>query len=35
MTLVYDDEVTTRDAAMTGIPQREYDTLKAALLEKL
>ncbi len=31
----YDDEVTTREDAMTGIPQREYDALKAALLETL
>ena len=31
----YDDEAATREDAMTGIPQREYDTLKAALLEKL
>ncbi len=31
----YDDAPTTRDAAMTGIPQREYDALKAALLAKL
>ncbi len=31
----YDDEPTTRDAAMTGIPQREYDTFKAALLSRL
>lgn len=31
----YDDEVATREDAMTGIPQREYDTLKAALLSRL
>lgn len=31
----YDDEPTTCDAAMTGIPQREYDTLRAALLSNL
>ncbi|MFQ6548395.1 hypothetical protein AADZ90_010575 [Aestuariibius sp. 2305UL40-4] len=31
----YDDELTTRDAAMTGIPQREYDTLRRNLLAHL
>ena len=31
----YDDDPTTRDTAMTGIPQQEYDILKAALLSKL
>ena len=31
----YDDEVTTREAAMTGIPDREYDTLRAALVAGL
>jgi len=28
----YDDELTSRDNAMQGIPEREYQTLKAALL---
>lgn len=31
----YDDDTTTRDAAMEGIPHREYDALKAALLVEL
>lgn len=31
----YDDAPTDRAAAMAGIPQREYDTLKAALLAQL
>lgn len=31
----YDDDVSTRDAAMDGIPQREYDALKAALIRQL
>lgn len=31
----YDDEVTDRKAAMEGIPQREYDALKKALLVEL
>ncbi|MCV0424147.1 MAG: hypothetical protein K5905_01610 [Roseibium sp.] len=31
----YDDELTNCDAAMEGIPQREYDTLKRALLDRL
>lgn len=31
----YEDELSDRDAAMEGIPQREYDALKGALLEKL
>lgn len=31
----YDDEVSSRDAAMKGIPQVEYDTLKRALLARL
>ena len=31
----YDDETSNRDAAMEGIPQREYDALKEALLEKI
>lgn len=31
----YDDAVSDRDAAMEGIPQREYDALKAALLARL
>ena len=31
----YDDEATTRDAAMIGIPQREYDTLRTALASHL
>lgn len=31
----YDDQVSTRDAAMAGIPQQEYDALRAALMEKL
>lgn len=31
----YDDELSSRDTAMDGIPQREYDALKEALLEKL
>ncbi|MEO0625004.1 MAG: hypothetical protein AAF183_22840 [Pseudomonadota bacterium] len=32
---IYDDALTTRDAAMEGIPQREYDALRAALLAEL
>lgn len=28
----YDDEVSSKDEAMNGIPRREYDTLKNALL---
>lgn len=28
----YDDELTSRDAAMQGIPEREYQTLTTALL---
>jgi len=31
----YDDQLATRDAAMVGIPQREYDTLKTSLVELL
>lgn len=31
----YDDEASSRDAAMQGIPQREYDALKAALIGRL
>ena len=31
----YEDELTTRDAAMEGIPQREYDTLRLELLKRL
>ncbi len=31
----YDDEPTTRAAAMTGIPNGEYDALKSALLSEL
>ncbi|MEM7057707.1 MAG: hypothetical protein AAF557_08970 [Pseudomonadota bacterium] len=31
----YEDVETTRDAAMEGIPQREYDALKTALLPLL
>lgn len=31
----YDDELSNRDTAMEGIPQREYDALKEALIEKL
>ena len=31
----YEDLPTTIQAAMKGIPQREFDTLKTALLEKL
>ncbi|MBY5933296.1 hypothetical protein KUV51_09830 [Tateyamaria omphalii] len=31
----YEDELSDRDAAMDGIPQREYDALKAALLDQL
>ena len=31
----YDDEVTDRRAAMEGIPQQEYDTLREALLAQL
>ena len=31
----YDDEATTRDAAMTGIPEREYEALRSALLSAL
>ena len=31
----YADEVTSRDAALRTIPQREYDTLRAALLAAL
>lgn len=32
---VYEDELTSRDAAMQGIPEREYQTLEAALLHQL
>jgi hypothetical protein len=32
---VYQDDVSTKEAAMEGIPQREYDTLRAALLRIL
>ena len=31
----YADELSSRDAAMVGIPQREYDTLRAELLKRL
>lgn len=31
----YDDEQATRSDAMTGIPEREYDALKAGLLAEL
>ncbi|MEM9147982.1 MAG: hypothetical protein AAGC57_17545 [Pseudomonadota bacterium] len=31
----YDDALTTRDAAMEGIPEREYQALRAALLAHL
>ncbi|QBF31668.1 hypothetical protein [Thalassococcus sp. S3] len=31
----YQDEVTTHAAAMSGIPQREYDTLRGALTKAL
>jgi len=31
----YDDELSSPGAAMTGIPQREFDTLKKALLQEL
>ena len=31
----YLDELSTRDAAMATIPQREYDALRVALLEAL
>lgn len=31
----YDDEISDRDAAMEGIPQREYDVLRKALLRSL
>ncbi|KIC49890.1 hypothetical protein [Tateyamaria sp. ANG-S1] len=31
----YQDEVTDRDAAMEGIPEREYEALKVALLDRL
>lgn len=31
----YQDEVSSKEAAMRGIPQREYDTLRAALLAAL
>ncbi|MEM9224006.1 MAG: hypothetical protein AAGB11_16620 [Pseudomonadota bacterium] len=31
----YEDELTDRDTAMVGIPQREYDALKKALLGEL
>lgn len=31
----YEDKPTTRDAAMVGIPQREYDALRSALLARL
>lgn len=31
----YDDELSDRDTAMEGIPQGEYDALKAALLDAL
>ncbi|MEM8852651.1 MAG: hypothetical protein AAGD34_03060 [Pseudomonadota bacterium] len=32
---IYEDHVSTREAAMVGIPQREYDTLRQALLARL
>ena len=32
---LYDDELTDRDTAMEGIPQREYDALRKALLDEL
>ena len=31
----YADEITHRGAAMRGIPEREYDALKSALLDRL
>jgi len=31
----YDDEVSSREAAMKSIPQKEYDALKQGLLSKL
>lgn len=31
----YSDEPSTREAAMEGIPQREYDALRLALTEQL
>jgi len=31
----YEDAPTTRDEAMVGIPQREYDALRSALLARL
>ncbi|MBD8877971.1 YunG family protein [Roseibium polysiphoniae] len=31
----YDHELTTHDAAMVGIPRREFDTLKEALIKEL
>lgn len=31
----YDNELSDRDTAMEGIPQREYDALRAALIEEL
>lgn len=31
----YDDEPTASEAAMSGIPQREFDALKSALLARL
>ena len=31
----YEDEVTDWNAAMDGIPQREYDALRSALLSRL
>ena len=31
----YEDQLSDRDAAMQGIPQREYDALKKALIDEL
>ncbi len=31
----YEDELSSRDAAMDGIPKREYQALKSAVLAKL
>ncbi|MEO0659827.1 MAG: hypothetical protein AAFY74_20490, partial [Pseudomonadota bacterium] len=31
----YEDQLTDRHAAMQGIPQREYDTLRKALIDEL
>ena len=33
--ITYGDELSDRDTAMKGIPQREYDALKEAFFEEL